>query len=163
MPFEEEELKEYPRASDVIVPEVIPPKYPGFSEFTQKKKVDILSTEIAFKDCSLETILIRLGITYDEYKQLCVETDILDLVVKKSRARVMPYIPEAYEALGRDAADGDPVKLKLLLQATKELDVEGTIQNQNLMHMDNAQLLKELKQLQIEAAELIDEEDESTE
>ena len=37
------------------------------------------------------------------------------------------------------------------------------IQNQNLMHMDNAQLLKELKQLQIEAAELIDEEDESTE
>lgn len=156
MPLNRDELKEYPKATDVFVPEVIEPKYPGFSEYNQKKKVDILSTEIAFKDNSLDSVLINLGMTNAEYRELCINTDLLEEVSRKSKARLIEYIPDMYDRLGQDAADGDPMKMKMLLQSTKDIDVEGSVQNQYLLHMDNNQLMKKIEQLKLEASELID-------
>lgn len=160
MPFDEDELREIPRASDVIIPEVTEPKYPGFSEFSQKKKVDLLSTEIAFKETSLEVVLMDLCISMEEYRKLAVTTDLLEQVSSKSKSRLIPYMPEVWDRLGQDAVDGDPAKMKMLLQTTKELDIEGALHNVNLNHMDNTQLKKELEHLQLELSELIEDEGE---
>ena len=101
---------------------------------------------------------MNLGISMDDYKLITSESNYTDMIHDKSYKMVlMPYIPRAYKKLGEDAEFGDAQAIKMVMQTGDKLSPEKvTLINQNLIHMDVNQLVKELDQLKIEAKELED-------
>ena len=101
---------------------------------------------------------MNLGIPHDTYKLITKESNYIKTVHDKSmRMNLVPHLPAIYGKLGEDAEFGDAAAIKMAMQTGDKLNPENvTLINQNLVHMDMSQLVKELEQLKIEASELDD-------
>lgn len=133
-------------------------KYPEFSELPLNKQIDILTDEIAsdVDGRSIEMVLEEVGATQDDYFKIIRDKNYAKMMHDKSYTyKMLPHLPSVYERLGQEAAGGDKVAMKLVLQTGDKLSPENvTIINENLLHMDTSQLKKELAQLMLEAEEL---------
>ena len=146
-----------PRTEDTIIPELIEPKYPGFDNLAIHKQVEILSTELAINPgVPIDILLPDIGCSQETYVKITLQKGWGDKLRDKCKAiQMTPHMAKIFQTTALDAADGDPAKLKIAMQMYDVLTPETqTIINQNLLHMERPQLIKEMEQTLEEAKEL---------
>lgn len=131
--------------------ELIQPRHPNFSKLNKLEQFEVFMEEMVNRDPrqSLDLFLVETGISKKEYNRLVKHEDYVNEMHDRSlREKFAPYLPAIYDAMGREAANGDMTAIKTALQSGGKIGPENmTLINQNLLNMGRDELEQELKLL----------------